>query len=42
MDAESGGVLPEIEPPYAVSHAVAPSEKMVQDVTDEASQLDKS
>jgi len=41
-DAESGGFLPAIEPPYALSQAVAPDAKLRQFVTDEASQLDKS
>ena len=30
MDADSGGVVPMVDPPYAVSHAAAPFAKLMQ------------
>ena len=41
-DGERGGVLPAIEPPYALSHAVASGANCSHEDTNEASQLDKS
>ena len=40
-DGERGGVLPAIEPPYALSHVVASAANCSQEETNEASQLDK-